>query len=56
MDIAYANAYANGLWGWGYIGSYAMTNDEEYFAEGVQVMDDPVRTPFVIYVQDETLT
>ena len=37
LDLAYANAYANSLWGWGYIGSYAMTNDEEYFAEGLQV-------------------
>ncbi|XP_023321253.1 uncharacterized protein LOC111695985 isoform X2 [Eurytemora carolleeae] len=40
LDVAYANAYANSLWGWGYIGSYAMTNDEEYFAEGLQAYFD----------------
>jgi hypothetical protein len=37
LDIAYNNAYANSLWGWGYVGSYAMTNSDEYFAMGLQV-------------------
>ncbi len=37
MDAAYNNAYANSLWGWGYVGSYAMTNSDEYFAMGLQV-------------------
>ena len=26
LDACYANAYANSLWGWGYVGGYAMTN------------------------------
>ena len=26
LDACYANAYSNSLWGWGYVGSYAMTN------------------------------
>ena len=26
LDACYANAYSKSLWGWGYVGSYAMTN------------------------------
>jgi len=40
LSVAYRYAYAHSLWGWGYIGSYAMTNSEEYFAEGLQAYFD----------------
>jgi len=40
LTLAYRNAYSRGLWGWGYIGRYAMTNAQEYFAEGLQAYFD----------------
>jgi len=45
LDQHYNYAYANSLWGWGYVGSYAMTNSEEYFAMGVQSYFD-VQWPY----------
>jgi len=45
LDACYNNAYANSLWGWGYIGSYSMTNSDEYFANGLMTYFD-VQWPY----------
>ena len=45
LDACYANAYANSLWGWGYVGSYSMTNSDEYFANGLMTYFD-VQYPY----------
>ena len=33
------------LWGWGYVGSYSMTNSDEYFANGLMTYFD-VQYPY----------
>ena len=38
------------LWGWGYVGSYSMTNSDEYFANGLMTYFD------VQYPYDEVIT
>jgi len=45
LDACFANAYANSLWGWGYVGSYSMTNSDEYFANGLMTYFD-VQYPY----------
>jgi len=45
LDAAYDYAHYYNTWGSGYIGSYAMTNAEEYFAMGLQAYFD-VGYPF----------
>lgn len=45
LDALYNYAYANSLWGWGYVGSYAMTNSDEYFAMGLMAYFD-VQWPY----------
>merc|ERR1711892_1606772 len=40
LDTHYNYAYANSLWGWGYVGSYAMTNSDEYWAQGLMAYFD----------------
>lgn len=45
LDECYNNAYSNSLWGWGYVGAYAMTNSDEYFAQGLMSYFD-VQWPY----------
>jgi len=45
LDACYNNAYANSLWGWGYVGAYAMQNSDEYFAQGLMSYFD-VQWPY----------
>ena len=45
LDACYNNAYSNSLWGWGYVGSYSMTNAAEYFANGLMTYFD-VQYPY----------
>ena len=45
LDACYNNAYSNNLWGSGYIGSYSMTNWQEYFANGLMTYFD-VQYPY----------
>ncbi len=42
LDAAYKNALVKKMWGNGYVGSYAMSNHEEYFASGLQVTIEPI--------------
>jgi len=42
LDAAYKNALVKKMWGNGYVGSYAMSNHEEYFAAGLQVTIEPI--------------
>ena len=45
LDACYLNAYTNNLWGTGYVGSYSMTNSDEYFANGLMTYFD-VQYPY----------
>ena len=45
LDACYNNAFFNNLWGSGYIGSYSMTNAQEYFANGLMTYFD-VQYPY----------